>query len=233
MPPPPGSGAFLASTNGLASGNTREEAACHAVAELIERDAITLWYAQGPDRQAASALDPESVDDPACREVMDRCRAAGLETILWDVTSDLGVPAFQCLLIDARDSQGHGGLGGGCHPCREVALLRALTEAVQVRMTYISGARDDLAAAEYTTGARARRLAEARRLAGRDRGRRDLADVPDGRARQPRRGSRLARRPPRLGRPGTAGDRRPGRGGGGHRRRARCRPRPGGAGRPP
>ena len=186
VPPPPSSGAFLASTNGLASGNTREEAACHAIAELIERDAITLWYARGPDRQAASALDPESVDDPACCEVMDRCRAAGLETILWDVTSDLGVPAFQCLLIDARDSQGHGGLGGGCHPCREVALLRALTEAVQVRMTYISGARDDLAAAEYTTGARARRLAEARRLAGRDRGRRDLADVPDGRARQPR-----------------------------------------------
>jgi ribosomal protein S12 methylthiotransferase accessory factor len=32
----------------------------------------------------------------------------------------------------------------GCHPARQVALLRALTEAAQVRATLISGSRDDL-----------------------------------------------------------------------------------------
>ena len=36
-----------------------------------------------------------------------------------------------------------GGSGYGCHPAREVALLRALTEAAQVRLTVISGLRDD------------------------------------------------------------------------------------------
>ena len=34
--------------------------------------------------------------------------------------------------------------GAGCHPSVEVALARALTEAAQSRLTFISGARDDL-----------------------------------------------------------------------------------------
>jgi ribosomal protein S12 methylthiotransferase accessory factor len=34
--------------------------------------------------------------------------------------------------------------GTGCHPAREIALLRALTEAAQSRLTVISGSRDDL-----------------------------------------------------------------------------------------
>ncbi len=34
--------------------------------------------------------------------------------------------------------------GAGCHFDRDVALIRALTEAAQSRLTYIVGARDDL-----------------------------------------------------------------------------------------
>jgi ribosomal protein S12 methylthiotransferase accessory factor len=34
--------------------------------------------------------------------------------------------------------------GFGCHPARAVALLRALTEAAQSRLTVITGARDDV-----------------------------------------------------------------------------------------
>jgi ribosomal protein S12 methylthiotransferase accessory factor len=37
----------------------------------------------------------------------------------------------------------------GCHNTREVALLRALTEAAQSRLTFISGARDDMARDDY------------------------------------------------------------------------------------
>ena len=35
--------AFPRTTNGLASGNNVVEASCHAICELIERDATTLW----------------------------------------------------------------------------------------------------------------------------------------------------------------------------------------------
>ncbi len=37
----------------------------------------------------------------------------------------------------------------GCHPVREIALLRALTEAAQSRLTYIAGSRDDCFPAAY------------------------------------------------------------------------------------
>jgi YcaO-like protein with predicted kinase domain len=33
--------------------------------------------------------------------------------------------------------------GSGCHPSRSIALLRALTEAAQTRLTFIAGTRDD------------------------------------------------------------------------------------------
>ena len=39
--------------------------------------------------------------------------------------------------------------GAGCHPSRRIALLRALTEAAQSRLTYISGARDDIERRDY------------------------------------------------------------------------------------
>ena len=40
-------------------------------------------------------------------------------------------------------------MGSGCHADRAVALIRALTEAAQTRLTYIAGIRDDLSPAEY------------------------------------------------------------------------------------
>src|SRR5262249_7621212 len=39
--------------------------------------------------------------------------------------------------------------GYGCHPVRSIALLRALTETVQIRLTAIAGSRDDLARVHY------------------------------------------------------------------------------------
>jgi ribosomal protein S12 methylthiotransferase accessory factor len=38
----------------------------------------------------------------------------------------------------------------GCHPARSIALLRALTESAQSRLTLITGSRDDLAPDRYT-----------------------------------------------------------------------------------
>jgi ribosomal protein S12 methylthiotransferase accessory factor len=39
--------------------------------------------------------------------------------------------------------------GYGCHPARQIALLRALTEAAQTRLTLISGLRDDFRGDTY------------------------------------------------------------------------------------
>ena len=49
-------------TNGLASGNDRDEASFHGLCELIERDAATLWSLLEPEQRARDA-DPASFGD--------------------------------------------------------------------------------------------------------------------------------------------------------------------------
>lgn len=155
-----GQGAFPRTTNGLASGNSVAEATCHAVCELIERDAITLWHHAPPGPRINHA----AIGDPRCREALERFENAGLQAGIWDITSDIGVPAFHCMICEDGARPGHIGIGSGCHPDRGIALLRALTEAAQTRLTYISGARDDLEPEEFTPQASTERTRYVRRL---------------------------------------------------------------------
>src|SRR5205823_10369885 len=92
-----------------------------------------------------------SADDDDCRALLETYARVRITPRVWDVTSDIGIPAFVCDVPAAGDQPG--GLrrfrGAGCHPDRAVALARALTEAAQVRLTYIAGIRDDLPPADY------------------------------------------------------------------------------------
>ncbi|WP_437903476.1 YcaO-like family protein [Sorangium sp. So ce327] len=143
------SGAFVMSSNGLASGNHPIEAVSHAICELIERDAATLWRLSGPEHQRRTRIDLSTVDDPGCRTLLEQVERADVVPFLWEITSDIGVPAFCCTLVD-RAPNLHRPiapmLGFGCHPSREVALLRAITEAAQSRLTVVTGVRDDVRA---------------------------------------------------------------------------------------
>lgn len=145
LPLPAGSGSFVMSSNGLASGNHVLEALSHGICEVVERDATTLWHAAGGP-VAGGRVDLDTVDDPACREVLALYQRAGIAVGVWETTSDVGLPAFSCLIVDrAPDPMRllYATEGMGCHPSRGVALLRALTEAAQSRLTFIAGSRDD------------------------------------------------------------------------------------------
>ncbi|MEQ9606991.1 MAG: YcaO-like family protein [Kiloniellaceae bacterium] len=162
LPQPQGSFAFPANTNGLASGNNVAEAALHALCELIERDAISLWRLGGDAARRAVKMDPASVDSAPCRNLLAHYAAAGLDVGFWDVTSDLGVPVFCCAVAERSDVAVEAELGAGCHPDREVALLRALTEAAQSRTTRIAGSRDDFVPESYDSAAKLARNRTAR-----------------------------------------------------------------------
>lgn len=148
LPLPAGSGAFVSSSNGLASGNARIEALCHGLFEVIERDAITLFYALDGHAQAQRSIDLSTVDDRGCVALLTCFARAGVAVSVWEITSDLGVASF---LVEARgercDPLRPLGMsrGMGAHPQRAVALGRALTEAAQSRLTSIAGSRDDIA----------------------------------------------------------------------------------------
>jgi YcaO-like protein with predicted kinase domain len=143
---------FVTGTNGLASGNHLVEAISSAICELVERDAVAVWNAGDFHTRSRCSLDASSIDDRDCIVLLQSYAAAQLTPRVWDVTSDIGIPAFVCD-IPAEGDGTPGGLrrfrGAGCHPDRGVALARALTEAAQIRLTYIAGIRDDLPAADY------------------------------------------------------------------------------------
>src|SRR5215813_6882393 len=69
-PLPTGSGCFAATTNGLASGNHILEAICHAICEVVERDASTLSHHSSKRARDTARIDPRTVSDAACRSVL-------------------------------------------------------------------------------------------------------------------------------------------------------------------
>lgn len=158
---------FVISTNGLASGNTREEAVAHALAEAVERDAIELARADIRAGSARIKIDPDTIRDANCRHLLAALDAAGVAYGLYDMTSDLAVPGFACTIVD-REASGWRTLpafsGYGCHPAPEVSLMRAITEAIQSRLTHISGSRDDIFWADYNKLGNLDDLAEYRRI---------------------------------------------------------------------
>lgn len=162
LPQPPGSFAFAANTNGLASGNLLSEALVHGICELIERDAMALWRLGAEDARARTGVHLESIEAPAARGLLNCFAGGGAQVGLWEVTSDVGVPAFCCVAFDRENSGTEPELGAGCHPDREIALLRALSEAAQSRTTRIAGSRDDFAPGSYGHMARTARQAAAR-----------------------------------------------------------------------
>jgi ribosomal protein S12 methylthiotransferase accessory factor len=157
----------ITTTNGLASGNTIEEAICHALCEVIERDAITI--SEVLSSQLCQVLEKGLSSVPAqSREVtgflrelnphvsvsslperaqslIAKIHAARLEMRVIQLNSDLGIPSFMAATAEDMGptvSQGHGGFG--THPDAEVAIIRAITECAQGRAVDIQAMREDI-----------------------------------------------------------------------------------------
>lgn len=135
-------------TNGLASGNHLVEATLHALYEVIERDAVARLV-DGERLMIArdcQVLDPASVSDPALATVLRKIERADTKIVLLQVLSGLEVPTYWALLLNRQPFAGVSTLssGYGTHMDSTVALVRAVGEAVQSRLTMIHGARDDI-----------------------------------------------------------------------------------------
>ena len=181
LPALTGSGYFVASSNGLASGNHLLEAISHGLSEVIERDAVTLWAVFGEEYANRSRVDLSTIDEPAVLELLRQFETGGVAVAVWDITSDVGVPAFSCAIIDRSPSPLHPlpqARGMGCHPSRRIALLRALTEAAQSRLTVIAGSRDDLKQTRYRDLLDAERQERTRQLIVEQSGTRRYSDIP-------------------------------------------------------
>jgi ribosomal protein S12 methylthiotransferase accessory factor len=97
------------------------------------------------------------------------------------VTTDIGIAAFICDIPAAIDDPS-GGLrrfrGAGCHPDRGIALSRAMTEAAQIRLTYIAGIRDDIPPSDYAESAEKKLGAALLDALSQSAGARSFHDIP-------------------------------------------------------
>ncbi len=138
--PQNGNQLFRSNTNGLASGNTLEEAVLHGLLEVIERDALSIAeYTRNPGKEIVL-----SESDGVNYELKRRMEETGIMVKLWLLDSDIDIPTVVTALDDTvlRDPALLV-MGAGSHLSPEIAVMRALTEAAQSRVVQIHGARED------------------------------------------------------------------------------------------
>ena len=125
-----------ACSNGCAAGNTLEEAVLQGFLELVERDAVAIWWY---NRLRRPAIDLASFDDRWLRGVRARYRALGREVVALDLTTDLNIPVAAGISHREDAAEERIVLGFGCHFDPRIALQRALTESVQMLRVALAG----------------------------------------------------------------------------------------------
>ncbi|MDV0445648.1 hypothetical protein MmiAt1_12370 [Methanimicrococcus sp. At1] len=135
---------FRTGTNGIASGNALEEAVFHALCEVIERDA---WSLAEAGKKGGKMI--VGIDDADISNLINSFKEAGVDVILRDITSDIGLPTIVAVSDDVTlKDPTLLCLGMGTHSSPKIAALRALTEVAQSRATQIHGAREDATIAD-------------------------------------------------------------------------------------
>ena len=138
---------FKSNTNGLASGNSLEEAILHGIFEVIERDAWSIFELT---HKNSKQIDLDSIESETVKEALLKFSENDINIKLMDLTADINVPTIAASADDTllKDA-GLLTLGIGTHLDPEVAVLRALTEVAQSRATQIHGAREDTVRADF------------------------------------------------------------------------------------
>jgi hypothetical protein len=118
-----------ADSNGNAAGTTLEDAVLQGMLEVVERDAVTIWWY---NQTRAPGVDLDAFTDPWLTELRDVY--AGLTREVWvlDVTSDLDIPVMAAVSRRTDRPREDIMLGFGAHLDPAIALRRALTELNQL-----------------------------------------------------------------------------------------------------
>ncbi|MBI3927712.1 MAG: YcaO-like family protein [Armatimonadetes bacterium] len=127
-------------SNGCAAGANLEEAAFYGLLELIERDAVAIWWY---NRLCRPRLRLDELGSSVQR-LERRFRQAGREVWALDVTTELGVTAVVAISCRA-DHRDQVTFGFGCHPDPARACERALREAAGITC-YLTGLLEEVPA---------------------------------------------------------------------------------------
>jgi ribosomal protein S12 methylthiotransferase accessory factor len=146
--PPLGVAVVPWTSSGLAAHPDRDAALLHGLLELVERDQLDEAFPAGfaPRALAERLLAPASLASAAPRAaaLAARLEARGFSVHLLDAGGHLGIATAAALLVDRDRGAVPVAAGYASRPGRDQALLAALLEAAQSRLTEIHGAREDV-----------------------------------------------------------------------------------------
>jgi len=124
-------------TNGNAAGNTKEEAILQGFMELVERDAVALWWY---NRVHRPVVELESFDEPYLQTLEAYYKTLHRDFWVLDITSDLNIPTFAAISRRTNKQPADILFGFGAHFDPKISLLRAVAEMNQ--MVFLSDAAD-------------------------------------------------------------------------------------------
>jgi ribosomal protein S12 methylthiotransferase accessory factor len=116
-------------SNGCAAGNSIEEAILQGFFELLDRDAVALWWY---NRVRRPAVELQSFRETYFEALTDYYRSLRRDLWVLDITTDLGIPVFAAVSRRSDITPEDILLGFGCHLDPAIAVQRALTEVNQM-----------------------------------------------------------------------------------------------------
>ncbi|MBT2510126.1 TOMM precursor leader peptide-binding protein [Streptomyces sp. ISL-98] len=120
---------LFADSNGNAAGSSPEDALIQGFLELVERDAVALWWY---NRTRQPGIDLDAFAEPYIDRLRDGYRTLNREVWALDLTSDFGIPVVAALSRRTDKPAQDIVFGFGAHFDPRLALRRALTEMGQL-----------------------------------------------------------------------------------------------------
>jgi ribosomal protein S12 methylthiotransferase accessory factor len=134
-------------SNGLASGNSYDEAICHALYEVVERDAFSLFLNGILEAysQRACFLELNSLPKELSA-LVSGFLSSDMKVYLMSLPCLADLHTFCFISVASADQNPllRISLGIGTHSSAAIAASRAITECAQSRLALIHGAREDL-----------------------------------------------------------------------------------------
>ncbi|HMA05435.1 MAG TPA: YcaO-like family protein, partial [Methanomicrobiales archaeon] len=128
-------GLFASDPNGLAAGNTRDEAILSGLLEVLERDSLSRAERDHSMGKRLSVTGQGPVQD-----LLGLFEKAGIPVTLWLLDGITAVPTVAAAADDpVTKDPAFLVLGAGAHPSPRAAAIQALTEVAQRRAVRIQG----------------------------------------------------------------------------------------------
>ena len=125
---------YMHGSNGICTGNIKEEAIVQGICEVIERNNCNK-FARNYKNEKIHIIDNDSIEHEGFKEMLDFFKKEGTELYLLHVPTGCDLPVIMAYCInDKLEPQIiRLGIGYGCHTDPVKAVLRAVTEYFQAR----------------------------------------------------------------------------------------------------